>query len=130
MSREFVTFSFFFASTARAVWYFSEKYLSLSAKKMARSRFFIIKSVAVNHLCSKHSSADGRFLNKYKTKCTHCFNIRFALYLQWCTFEDIHQPSCGFWCYFLIKIFKSITSVGDIGVCFIVINSSEWTCCR
>lgn len=62
LSKEFVTDSLFFASAALAVWYSSEKRLILSDAKMARSRFLIIKSVAVSHLCSKHSSTDGRLL--------------------------------------------------------------------
>lgn len=33
---------------------------------MARSRFLIMKSVAVSHLCSKHSSIEGRFLEEKK----------------------------------------------------------------
>lgn len=66
LSSVFVTDSRFFASTALAVWYSSEKRLILSAEKIARSRFLIIKSVAVNHLCSKHSSTDGRFLKIQK----------------------------------------------------------------
>lgn len=62
LSKVFITDSRFFASAALAAWYSSLKRLILSAKKTARSRFLIMKSVAVNHLCSKHSSIDGRFL--------------------------------------------------------------------
>lgn len=67
LSSVLVTDSRFLASAAFAVWYSSEYRLILSAKKIARSRFLIMKSVAVNHLCSKHSSTAGRFLKRWKS---------------------------------------------------------------
>lgn len=121
-----VTDSRFFASTALAVWYSSEKRLILSAKNTARSRFLIIKSVAVNHLCSKHSSIDGRFLKENSLRMRQHELIECIL--QRSALKDEHKESRSLGCHFTVEIFESESAEADVGLRFILVTSSEWTC--
>lgn len=115
------------ASTDFIVWYSSENSFNLSEWKMARSRFLIMKSVAVNQRCSRHSSADGRLLFYESNSLLKFMTITFIEYSQRCSFEDIHKESGGFLSDFLMQTFEAVTDKGDVGFGFILIGSSERT---